>query len=374
MRVLSVVTLVSPFGEYGGPVRVAVNQAQAMLAAGQDVRIVAGSRGYGDGPPGDIEGVPLHAFPARQLIPGVGFAGLASPGVIRWLRNHLAQADVVHIHAARDLITLPAAELARRQGVPYVLQTHGMIDRSSNRLAAPLDRLLTVPVLRGARRICYLTETERDALIEVAGGDLNLDWLPNGVPAAVPANAETVRRDTPSEVLYLARLAPRKRPVEFVNAALRIAADHPGVRFRLVGPDEGEGHHVTAAVDRATAQGVDIGWEGALSPGETLDRMRRATVYVLPAVDEPYPMSVLEAMSIALPVVITESCGLAGFVRSHDAGLVVGLTEKDLAGGLSTLLADPSTASAMGERGRRAVQQELGMSEVASRLADLYRS
>ena len=47
--------------------------------------------------------------------------------------------DVVHVHVARDFVTLPAATIARRAGVPYVLQPHGMIDPSDHALARPLD-------------------------------------------------------------------------------------------------------------------------------------------------------------------------------------------------------------------------------------------
>src|SRR3712207_7366382 len=38
--------------------------------------------------------------------------------------------------------------------------------------------------------------------------------------------------------------------------------------------------------------------EGALSPDLTNERLSRCDVYVLPSVDEPFPMSVIEAMSL----------------------------------------------------------------------------
>ena len=43
--------------------------------------------------------------------------------------------------------------------------------------------------------------------------------------------------------------------------------------------------------------------------------MAAASVYVLPSVREPYPMSVLEAMSVGLPVVVSADCGLAPLVE-----------------------------------------------------------
>lgn len=366
MRILSVATLVSPGGEYGGPTRVAVNQARELRRLGHEVTLCAGTRGF-DTPPQVLDGdTPVTLFPAHQTVPGTGFAGLTSPALWAWLWRNIAGYDVCHIHLARDLVTLPATAIARARKVPYVVQTHGMIDPTPRLLAVPLDAVLTRPALRSARAVLHLTPVERDGLVAVAGHSLRLAELPNGVPHAEPA-APTEGR----EVLYLARLAPRKRPTTFVTTATRLAAEFPGVRFTLVGPDEGEGPAVAEAIT-AAGEGARLSWEGPLAPEKTMDRLRASSVYVLPSVDEPYPMSVLEAMSAGLPVVITDTCGLAGIVRQADAGIVVGPEQEALDAAVRRLLADPAEAAEMGRRGREFVREHLGMQAVAGRLLDLY--
>ena len=45
MRVLQVVTLISPDGAYGGPTRVAFNQASALMESGVEVDVCAGTLG-----------------------------------------------------------------------------------------------------------------------------------------------------------------------------------------------------------------------------------------------------------------------------------------------------------------------------------------
>jgi glycosyltransferase involved in cell wall biosynthesis len=365
MRVLSIVTLVSPDGAYGGPVRVAVNQARALIEAGHQVTVAAATRGFTD-PPTQLDGVPLRLFPARTILPGTGFAGLGAPALTRWIRNHVADFDVVHVHLARDLVTLPAANLVRRAGLPYFVQSHGMIDPSRNPLAGPLDALVTRRVLRDAAAVFHLTNHERDQLRLVAG-ELRFAALANGVPEA----AQAPSAPTPPEVLYLARLAPRKRPLEFIAAASALTVRFPGTRFRLVGPDEGEGADVQAAIQASAA---DIEWEGPLAPEHSLARMAQASVYVLPSVAEPYPMSVLEAMSIGRPVVITAECGLADFVAGHQAGRVCATDVTSLVTAIAELLADPDHAAECGRNGRHAVQSELTMTAIADQLAARYRA
>ncbi|GHD45379.1 glycosyltransferase [Mycetocola manganoxydans] len=368
MRILSVVTLITPNGDYGGPVRVALNQAKALIARGHDVTVAGAHRGFPGAAPDELDGVPTALFPGRTIIPRVGFAGLASPGLDRWLRRNIGTFDIVHIHAARDFVTLPAARLARRAGVPFVLQTHGMIDPSSNPLARPLDAFLTRPLLGAAKRVFYLTPEEKRGLLSVGGSDLPLQELSNGVPTP----ASTFARPESTEVLYLARLAPRKRPMVFVETANRLAAEHPEVRFTLVGPDEGEGPSVARAVSQARS-GL-LTWEGPLAPEETGRRMSSASIYVLPSVDEPFPMSVLEAMAHALPVVITESCGLAPIVTRAACGIVTDESQEAIDEAVRRLLSDPTSAREMGERGARTTREELSMPAVAEALETVYSS
>lgn len=365
LRILSVVTLFSPDGTYGGPTRVALHHASALRAAGHDVELVGGAAGFAELPT-HVDGQRVRLFPVRRVVPGTGFAGLSSPNLQRWLRSAVRSADVVHIHLARDLVTLPAARLAQRAGVRYVLQTHGMIDPSSHPLARPLDARWTRPVLRDAAAVLHLTDRERDDVLAVAGVDLPLVPLVNAVP--IPPAVDPA---LPREVLYLARLAPRKRPGMFVEAAQRLARRFPDARFTLVGPDEGEGSHVRALLDRDDADGR-IAWVGPLPLDEAATRAAAASVSVLPSVDEPFPMSVIEAMAAGVPVVVTDTCGLAGRIRRHGAGVVVGPSLDELTTGVARLLDSPDEARAAGLAGRELCRAELSMDAVRDELERVY--
>jgi glycosyltransferase involved in cell wall biosynthesis len=366
MKIAQVVTLVSPDGAYGGPLRVAMNQLAALKASGHDVTLFATHRGYGR-PPTQVDGMPLVSYPARTVIPKVGFAGLASPALMARLRRDLAGFDVVHVHLARDLVTLPAAWLTLRMGIPLVVQTHGMIDRSSNPLAVPLDAVLTRPVLSGASTVFYLTDKEKEDLTEVTRGGAHLSHLINGVP-----RSDVVERPrSPMEVLFLARLHPRKRATHFVQAALLLTSEFPGVFFTLVGPDEGDGTAVRHLLQQA-GWPTRIRWEGALPPEETLQRMAQASLFVLPSVDEPFPMSVLEAASVGLPVIVTNTCGLAEAVAQWGAGGVIDDSVGDLAITIRRFLQDPDETRRCGHLAAAMVQEQFGMPAVLDRLMVAY--
>ena len=371
MKILQVVTLFSPDAAYGGPLRVALNQSKALQDNGHDVTIAAASRGYETAPTHE-QGIPLKLFPARSLLPKTGYAGMAAPTMLWWLRSHMADYDVVHVHLARDLVTLPVARLARNLGVPFVAQTHGMIDSTDKLLARPLDKFLTVPSLRGAGTVFYLNDKERVDLESVAGTGIALHELTNGIPEADDSTPDVVDDRFP-DVLYLARLQARKRPRVFVEAAVALLDRGYAARFSLVGPDEGEAAPVREMIE-SSGHHNSIHYEGPLPFDKTAERYRHASVYVLPAVDEPFGMSVLEAMSVGLPVVVTDSCGLAPLIEEERCGTVVDASAESLATGIGWLLANPTEAKAMGARGRAAARDRVGMSRVRDVLEVRYRA
>src|SRR5437867_204758 len=58
MRILQVVTLLSPDGAYGGVARVALNQSAELIGRGHDVTVAAATRGY-EVVPEELDGVPV---------------------------------------------------------------------------------------------------------------------------------------------------------------------------------------------------------------------------------------------------------------------------------------------------------------------------
>ncbi|GAP53574.1 glycosyl transferase group 1 [Arthrobacter sp. Hiyo6] len=281
MKIIQLATLISPSGAYGGPVRVAVNQTRALLEAGHDVILAAGAQGFGRRLPKYYDGVPVSLFHAFSPVPKSGFSGLVAPALQEWLKTAAKSADLAHIHLSRDLVTLPATRIVRRLHLPYVLQTHGMIGPSRHPLAGTVDALWTKRALSGAERVFFLTPEERQGLSSVTPESLKLQELPNGVPQThLSPRAET---DTPLEVLFLARLHSRKRPQMFVSMAKALHSRHPNVRFSVVGPDEGEGAAVSAAI-REAGMGDALKWEGPVRPEDTAAGLaNRISTYCRPS-------------------------------------------------------------------------------------------
>lgn len=358
-------TYISDDGAFGGPVTVAREQAQELVTGGHEVTILAAgpqAREY------EENGVLYRLFKANRLFARSGFAFVSAPGL--WLAAWRSRRfwDVAHIHLARDLVTLPTARVFRMLRVPIVAQTHGMIRARSDWAARVLDALFTRPLLEKSSTVFALTDDEDDELRRVAPR-ARVTRIKNGVRIGDLPPSHTRR----SLVLFLARLHPRKRPTHFVRMAQLLAPKFPQHEFLLAGADEGEGAAVRAAISDA-GSGVDISWIGPVPPSQTADLMASAQVYVLPSVNEVFPMTILEAFRVGTPTVATSSLGVADLCQKHGAALITDGSPEELAAGVESLLTNDDLRSRLSAGGYELLRDELDIAAVTRQLVAEYEA
>ncbi|MFJ8967443.1 MULTISPECIES: glycosyltransferase [Streptomyces] len=378
MKILHVVTLHTPDHAFGGPTRVAFNLSRVQRAAGDDARVMALGDGFPDGElPSLVEGVPVHLFQARHLLPMFEVSGITSATLLRTARRMMRGADLVHVHLMRDLVTLPTALLALASRTPLVVQTHGMIDPTEKKVAQLTDLLGVRKVLREADAVLHLTEMERVDVNDVAAPVplTRTVRLVNGVRPQERKPARDPGR--PPTVLFLARIQERKRPEDFVSAMPHVLARHPDARFVLAGPDTGA-LAGTLALARKLGVADSLDHVGPLEHDQVLAADREADVYVLPAIEEPFPVSVLEAMSVGTPVVITRTCGQAPDVAGAGAGRVIdsrvgedAANARKVADAILELL-EPEAAERAGKAAWELVNEQFTIEAVTATLRRTY--
>lgn len=322
--------------------------------------LVAGA--YGSSPPSvnsSLKNFEIRLVPAHKIVKS-SFASLVAPSLNRTVSNLLPAIDIVHIHMARDFTTAPLAWLLAHRKIQYVIQTHGMILDPRKRLTVrAFDTILTRSALSGSQMIWCLSEDERLFVDQLVRGAVPVNLLPNGV------DVETDEEAFPEkpEVLFLARLAPRKRPVDFVRAAAIVHGRGISATFTLCGPDGGEKQRVQKAI--SSIGSCDIGLESPLSPDKVQTRMRRASIYVLPATNEPFGLTVIEAMAAARPVIVSRDCALAQDIEKHHCGIASDPNPDDLADSIAWLLSRPQPELAeMGRRGRQLALEKYNWGQV----------
>ena len=154
--------------------------------------------------------------------------------------------------------------------------------------------------------------------------------------------------------LMIARLKREKGVIEYLEAARLVKATHPQARFVLAGPGDPSPDGLTEADLRGWSDCVD--YAGPVDDVRPL--LRECGVYVLPSYSEGLPRTVIEAMSMARPVITTDAPGCRETVRNGENGFLVPVRDvKALAEKMRWMLDNTGKLAEMGAAGRKRAER-----------------
>jgi glycosyltransferase involved in cell wall biosynthesis len=304
------------------------------LGAGGSERLLVSAARHHDHERFDIHAVYILRG-NDELAPQLSAAGVTVHclGVVdgldpRWIprfQHVLAQGayDVVHVHSplmagvVRPLLsTLPPR---RRPGL--VVTEHGawghyhVLTRALNHITLPVgDAHLAVSEEARRSLPVWLQRGTRVVIHAVPVNDL----LPlRGERDAVRAELGVAADEV--VVLTVANLRPVKDYPTLLMAARTVLDRDPHVRFFAVGGGRLEDDM------HALQRGLGLGYRFQLLGGrsDATRLMAGADVFVLPSREEGYPVALMEAMALGLPVVATGVGGVPEAVRDGVEGYVV---------------------------------------------------
>lgn len=367
MRILHIVPIIANAATYGGPARGTIRQATESARRGGSVTVMALSPDVGSMTRRDDSGVEVVLAPMFRL-PGHRIAGAMSFRGLRWLRSHAEDFDVVHVHAGREIFTARAMIFLGRKGIPFVLQTHGMLAPRTSIAHRIYDALLTRRAISKVSRVLALTNYEqRDLETFVSRG--RIARLVNGIdnPNETPQQPDHLV----PQIVYLSRLHPRKRAEDLLEAVAELNRVSLQARVSYFGPDEGALGSLLARIDQLDATAF-AEYRGTVPYLEVRQMLGEFDIFVLPSVNEPFPNSLLEAMANGMAVICTSSCGLAPYIRDAEAGLVVEPGAENIHRALAKLVGDPALRLRLGTAALELVRREFSMNAVVDSLTGIY--
>jgi glycosyltransferase involved in cell wall biosynthesis len=169
----------------------------------------------------------------------------------------------------------------------------------------------------------------------------------------------------------VANLNPMKGHTYLLKAIPSIIQDYPSVVFLFVGKGDQEEKLRKEALDLGIFEYVKfLGFRSDIP--ELLNLM---DVFVLPSLSECLPLSVLEAMALSVPTVVTDVGGIREIIKDQETGYIVPPADPAaLADKISLLLGDRTNARSIGLGGREAVDEKFSIETMLAQYQSLYNS
>jgi glycosyltransferase involved in cell wall biosynthesis len=172
-------------------------------------------------------------------------------------------------------------------------------------------------------------------------------------------------------ILFLANVVPRKGIFTLIEAFSLVVKEMPEAILRIAGDGSAlpEVKHRVESLTCASRIAFLGRQERAMAPS----LYRNSSVYCLPSNGEPYATTVLEAMSCAKPIVVTDAGGLPYMVHESGGKRVPVGDPVLLANALLELLRNPAQCQAMGRYNRKIVETTMTWEHVVLQLEQIYR-
>jgi poly(glycerol-phosphate) alpha-glucosyltransferase len=258
---------------------------------------------------------------------------------------------------------------------PYIVSPHGMLDswalnnsRLKKRICAAVYENRN---LRDAACLHALNKAEAEA-IRAYGLRNPICVIPNGVELPVDSEARPAQEGR--TLLYLGRLHPKKGLPKLVEAWSRVRkeAEKTGWRLAIAGWDQ-NGHRTELETLAARLHAnSSISFVGPQFGADKTACYREASAFVLPSFSEGLPMTVLEAWSWRLPVLMTPQCNLPEGATAG-AAIIMEPEVDNISAALYRLFSMTDTErKTIGVNGRILVEDRFQWSQIGSRMADVY--
>jgi glycosyltransferase involved in cell wall biosynthesis len=327
-----------------------------------------------------IDGIPVHRLGLSvkekvSLLPSLALyyplMELALRPICSILEGRLAPyasgADLIHnVRIGREGLSLASLHAARARGIPFVLtpvhhpRWKGWLYRVYLNLYREADALIA------------LTEAEKRILVGLGVDEERIHVTGFGPILAQHAQPDTfISRcgvDGPL-VLFLGQHYAYKGYRQVLQAAPLVWAKFPQAKFAFIGRAVGHSEE-----DFEAHKDSRIVRLGEVSLQEKTDALAACSLLCVPSTQESFGGVYTEAWSYGKPVIGCNIPAVSEVITEGQDGILVPQEPMAIAGAICQLLASPLSANAMGEAGRRKVEERYSWERLAALTEQAYGS
>jgi glycosyltransferase involved in cell wall biosynthesis len=259
-------------------------------------------------------------------------------GLINQIAESIQKGDVGVIHGIWQYHSYAAACAMKKKGIRYILFPHGMLDRWF-RFKYPLKHLkkqlywilFERHCFENASYIGYTSEQEKKhsnnafypfkpKLEEV---------IPLGLcsPNIKIENAKILflekfpKKENTRRILFLGRIHPKKGCDILIEAFQRAFKQHHSVELIIAGEINSYAKNIIKQICESQSDS-NIKFTGHLEGEMKWGALASADLFVLPSFQENFGITVVEALMIGCPVMISNQVNIYSFIENDSAGWI----------------------------------------------------
>jgi poly(glycerol-phosphate) alpha-glucosyltransferase len=285
--------------------------------------------------------------------------------------QNISASDILHLHSLWLYLSIIVTFAKKKTTSKKIISTHGMLDEWAlkNRWIKKRIALLFFENknFKTADCIHALCEQEYKDIRKI-NKETPIAIISNGINLP-SCNGRSIENQT-KILVYLGRIHQKKGLANLIRSWANVT--RTDWKLIIAGPDENSHLKELETFAKKLEVHNSIEFCRPRFGKEKEELLYSADAFILPSFSEGLPMSVLEAWSYKLPVLMTPECNLPdGF--ETDSAIKIETNPESIAIGLKKLFAmSDSERRKMGENGYALVKEKYTWDFVASQMIELY--
>ena len=190
----------------------------------------------------------------------------------------------------------------------------------------------------------------------------------NGI-SEVKEQAQVLEDTKDIKIATVGTLNAQKGMQYLIQSMPKVLKEFPGVSLEIIG--SGPYKRKLEKMVKKLKLGKCIKFAGFL-PDISI-YLAKFDLYVQPSLSESFGLAIVQAMSVGLPVVATETGGIPEVVTTGKTGILVPSKDsKALSSAILEIIRDPKMAQKMGETGRKDARLKFNLDDMITELEQIY--
>jgi poly(glycerol-phosphate) alpha-glucosyltransferase len=290
-----------------------------------------------------------------------------------------SDSDILHNHGIWEYTSYVCLQWKKLKRKPYIVSPHGMLDSwalSNSQLKKKIMySLIDKEYLANASCIHALNKEEAKS-IQALKLDNPICIIPNGIDipedhiVTQPIWEESIRDK--KVLLFLGRLHPKKGLENLLYAWSNVVKKNKEWVLVIAGWAQNDYDKKLKKIIEEHSLTGSVYFTGSVLGEDKVSVLQHSNAFILPSFSEGLPMSVLEAWSYRLPVIMTKECNLSDAFE-YECAIKIGTSIHSIEETLITFFSmSEKDQRELGDRGYKYVKNKYSWDQVAKQMFDVY--
>ena len=300
-------------------------------------------------------------------------------GLITWLSKNAKNYDVVHLSMNWSVITAITFIYLKLAKKPYYFSAMGWlrIEGRSVLLKYIYRVLITLPLIRSAKRCIAVSKREVNDYIKSGVSSEKIEYIPNGIDSKEFVEDDFgihFRKkydiDTRPIILFIGRIDPIKGPDLLLRAFGKLSKDFSNYQLIIAGNNLG---FLSTIMDECKALKLEnkVTFLGPIIGKDKLSAYNAAKLFVIPSRFDSMTIVALEAAVSGSPIVITKECDFSELAEAS-SGIEVGANEAEIEGGIRIALSGKINLEVMSNNARNFVNKNYDWNIISKKFIKVF--